>query len=414
METIQTLQYPHFKKYSFGIVYCFGKIKLEGPYSDIYKYGRLILHKRSNRLHISLYNSEFDKLFISYSRYLYTVITNTMIPEGYEVDHIDNDFTNDNADNLQLLSRKENYKKYRKHYTKNIQKNFYIELTCNNCKKQFSKQKKRVEKENFTNQYCCKQCETEYRNKDKIEINCAYCNNLFLINKQTYTHYKSRNQQNFWCSDNCRLNFKERALFNFIDKDYFEYLLLNTGLVNTAKYFNINKSTVRDWRIKLNISSDILTVQRPNKLKQLNELLINKNIESITNELLLNLLSEQYILSDLVNYFKININDIHTLAISYMNPNNLEYNARLINALFLEGYTITEVADKLNVENISVKLTIQKYNLQNKGKKIRPPLLELREMFINGVSIKLIAELFGVGMEEVLKWLNRKPQAIVK
>lgn len=409
------LQYPHFKDYSYGRVYSYGYLKIEGPYSDLFLYGFLTLHKSSNRRIVRLYNPITKKnLLIQYSKYIYTVYYNKFIPDGVEVDHIDNDFTNDDINNLQLLTRKENYEKYRKHYTEYIQKNYYIELICNNCKKQFSKQKKRVEKENFANQYCCKQCETEYRNKDKIELNCATCKRLFLINRQTHIHNKSRNQQNFWCSDNCRLKFKERNLFNFISKDYFEYLLLNIGLENIAKYFNVNKSTIRDWRIKLNISSDILTIQRPNKLKQLNYLSLNKDIKSITNEILLNLLNKNYLLSDISSYFKIDKNNIYNLAISYMNPNNIIYNAKLINAFLLEGYTITEVANKLDVENISVKLSIQKYNLQSTGEKIRPPLLELREMFINGVSFKLIAELFGVDVKEVLKWLNRGPQAIVK
>lgn len=409
------LQNQHFKEYSYGRVYCYGHIKLEGPYSDLFLYGILRLHKSSSRRTVLLYNPIIkETLFIPYSRYLYTVITNKLVPEGYEVDHIDNDFTNDDPKNLQLLTRKENYQKYRKHYTENIQKNYYIELTCNNCHKKFSKQKARVEKENFANQYCCKQCETEYRNKDKIELNCSCCKKSFLMNKQTYTHYKSRNQQNFWCSDDCRIKFKERTLFNFISKDYFEYLLLNSGLDNTAKYFNVNKSTIRDWRIKFNISSDILTVQRPDKLKQLKELVLEKNINILTCDFLLNLFNKGYILSDLAYYFKIDLSEIYTLVIGNIDPNKIEYTVKLINSFFLEGYTISEVANKLNVENISVKLVIQKYNLQSKGEKIRPPLPELREMFINGISTKLIAELFGVDTKEVLKWLNREPQAIVK
>ena len=117
------LQYPHFKDYSYGRVYSYGYLKIEGPYSDLFLYGFLTLHKSSNRRIVRLYNPINKKnLLIQYSKYIYTVYYNKFIPDGVEVDHIDNDFTNDDINNLQLLTRKENYEKYRKYYTEKVQK----------------------------------------------------------------------------------------------------------------------------------------------------------------------------------------------------------------------------------------------------------------------------------------------------
>lgn len=405
------LQYKHFQDYNYGRVYCYGYLKLEGPYADLFLYGIFKIHKKSGRRHVLLYNPiTKESLFIQYSRYIYTVYTNKFIPEGYEVDHIDNNFTNDNISNLQLLTRKENYEKYRKHYTENIQQNYYTELTCNNCNKKFTRQKKRVEKESFENAYCSKDCETEYRNKYKIEINCACCNKSFLINKQTYTHYKNRNQQNFWCSDNCRIKFKERNLFNFVSKELLEYLSLNTNLTNIANYFKVNKSTIRDWKIKLGLSEDIMTLQRPSKLKSLKDksyLVINKipNKEEVVN-----LLKEYFTITDISDYIKIDKNKLEKIFIDYISPDSNEYNALLINSYFTEGLSIKEVANKIDVNDISVNLVIQKYNSRCIGEHIRPPLLELREMFLNGNNPKYIAQIFGVNKEIVLRWLNRNKQ----
>ena len=39
------LQNQHFKEYSYGRVYCYGHIKLEGPYSDLFAETRRRLQK---------------------------------------------------------------------------------------------------------------------------------------------------------------------------------------------------------------------------------------------------------------------------------------------------------------------------------------------------------------------------------
>ena len=83
------------------------KIKLENPYKERYKFGYVVMN-RENRKHIILYNSNKDRTTTSLARYLMSVKLGYLVPETYEVDHKDNDKTNDSIDNLQLLTQTEN------------------------------------------------------------------------------------------------------------------------------------------------------------------------------------------------------------------------------------------------------------------------------------------------------------------
>lgn len=88
------------------------------PYNK-YKHARLT-DGRDGRQYIYFYGQGESYDFhipgkTTYARYLFQVDLwkkeKKLIPEGYEVDHIDNDFTNDSLDNLQLLTGLENSQK---------------------------------------------------------------------------------------------------------------------------------------------------------------------------------------------------------------------------------------------------------------------------------------------------------------
>lgn len=67
-----------------------------GPYS-----------KDNGRQFVIIHDAIFTKT-LTYPRYLWMMHHQQLIPDGYEVDHIDNDFTNNTISNLQLLTTTDN------------------------------------------------------------------------------------------------------------------------------------------------------------------------------------------------------------------------------------------------------------------------------------------------------------------
>lgn len=74
-------------------------IKVLGPYA-----------KTNGRQFVIVHNYVYTKT-ITYSRYLWMTHHQRVIPEGYEVDHIDDNPSNNEISNLQLLTTDENNRK---------------------------------------------------------------------------------------------------------------------------------------------------------------------------------------------------------------------------------------------------------------------------------------------------------------
>lgn len=81
--------------------------ELVDPFKSLWRKGYLQQHP-SGRKYICLFNTDSDRTIISYARYLMSVKIGRLLPEGYEVDHIDNDETNDDINNLQILTSADN------------------------------------------------------------------------------------------------------------------------------------------------------------------------------------------------------------------------------------------------------------------------------------------------------------------
>ena len=115
-------------------------IKGKGPYTgcDVYV---IINYDQGYRKSACIYkDSKFLKC-IGFAKYLIEAETNLIIPEGYEVDHIDGDRTNDSLSNLQIISKEMNILKQR-YETGNFKK--YVRLLCPYCNKPFD-----IESRNF-------------------------------------------------------------------------------------------------------------------------------------------------------------------------------------------------------------------------------------------------------------------------
>ena len=92
------------------------------------------MHKKEGRKYAVLISIDDrnKRTTVSYARYLMSVKLGRFLSKDEEVDHIDNNKTNDVIDNLQILSSKENKLKDRKNHGRK-----YVLLKCPFCKKLF-------------------------------------------------------------------------------------------------------------------------------------------------------------------------------------------------------------------------------------------------------------------------------------
>lgn len=77
-------------------------MKVYGPYKG-----------QKGRKHVILIYDDGSRKTISYAKFIWESVNGT-IPTGYEVDHINNDLTDDRIENLQLLSKSDNIRKAKK------------------------------------------------------------------------------------------------------------------------------------------------------------------------------------------------------------------------------------------------------------------------------------------------------------
>ena len=82
------------------------KIDLKYPYNTVWKYGYVTIN-RDNRRTLLLVG-DTKRSSTQYARYLLSVKLGRFLTKDETVDHIDGDKTNDNLDNLQILSSSEN------------------------------------------------------------------------------------------------------------------------------------------------------------------------------------------------------------------------------------------------------------------------------------------------------------------
>ena len=124
------------------------KITLEYPYNELYSKGYLVTNKE-NRKMVCLVNNKTDRTTISFARYLISVKEKRILSKEEQVDHIDEDKTNDDITNLQILSPIENHHKtFKKGET-------MLSFICPVCFKPFQLTKRQSHKVNPT---CSRRC----------------------------------------------------------------------------------------------------------------------------------------------------------------------------------------------------------------------------------------------------------------
>lgn len=119
------------------------KFDAEYPFDGYKAYLRISNSEKSKskgRKIIGLYSSKKipKRLTMSFARYLLCVKEKRILQSHEEADHKDDDKTNDNIDNLQILSCSGNNKKRVNKYGNN---KMMVELKCPGCKNNFVKEK---------------------------------------------------------------------------------------------------------------------------------------------------------------------------------------------------------------------------------------------------------------------------------
>lgn len=93
------------------------KIELEYPYSKDWEKGYLVVNKENRRtliLYKGINGNDQKRNSTQYARYKLAVNLGRYLTKDETVDHIDNDKTNDDIENLQILSRCDNIHKSQK------------------------------------------------------------------------------------------------------------------------------------------------------------------------------------------------------------------------------------------------------------------------------------------------------------
>ena len=123
------------------------KLTLQTPYKEDWKFGYLVINPE-NRRTVILFNNKNNRSSVSYARYQLAVKIQRYLTNNEFADHIDNDKTNDDINNLQILTRKENNLKSSKGIT-------WIDMICPKCNTTFLHQLVTIER-NYNAVQCSK------------------------------------------------------------------------------------------------------------------------------------------------------------------------------------------------------------------------------------------------------------------
>ncbi len=144
------------------------KIDLEYPYSVEYQAGYIYVKNEARRC-VTLKDSHGVTTGTTYARYLMAVKLGRFLTDQEEVDHIDNNKTNDDPNNLQILTPEQNREKQRLHYINNVQQKF--DLACPYCGKDFTLTERDMGEKfykHYTNNgsgliFCSNSCKAKYQ-----------------------------------------------------------------------------------------------------------------------------------------------------------------------------------------------------------------------------------------------------------
>lgn len=128
------------------------KIQLQYPYNEKWDHGKIFVNADNRRMISLLSTEDFTRnSMTSYARYLLAVQEGRFLTSNEEADHIDEDETNDDLSNLQILTIAEHRAKTKA----NGQQALYDSFTCLECGLIFERRHNQVK--SYT-KYCSKKC----------------------------------------------------------------------------------------------------------------------------------------------------------------------------------------------------------------------------------------------------------------
>lgn len=145
------------------------KLQLEEPFRSLYECGYTYVDSE-NRKRVNLVLNGETVNNITYARYLMCVKIGYILPTELEVDHKDNDKTNDDINNLQILTKEDNLLKQEYHYVMN-QVNYGFH--CANCLTPFILTEREVNmrlKQKVEMAFCNRSCATNYHSFFEMKI----------------------------------------------------------------------------------------------------------------------------------------------------------------------------------------------------------------------------------------------------
>lgn len=95
-----------------------------------------VWHKKMGRHMAILFKSKKDRTTVAWAKYLWETTHRVKLAKGQQVDHCDEDRTNDNLENLQVLTTGDNIRKHRRLKRPPAK---IVELTCPVCLTRFNR-----------------------------------------------------------------------------------------------------------------------------------------------------------------------------------------------------------------------------------------------------------------------------------
>jgi hypothetical protein len=131
-------------------------IELEHPFKNEWRKGYLRVGK-DGRKRVDLVNWPESRTTISYARYLLSVKEGRFLSENEEVDHIDGNNSNDDLENLQILTKEQH------RFKSSLEKSgrTYIQCVCKYCGIMFERELREVKR--YPNTFCTRSCSGKYK-----------------------------------------------------------------------------------------------------------------------------------------------------------------------------------------------------------------------------------------------------------